>query len=147
MLIDGKYFNQPERCYLPFFRHYKDTDGEINKTWYLGAHTIVEHVVILDNSPYVKNNSTNCEMRFATTFAERSANHPLTVLYNSTEKADGVITNTRSFYLYDSTVYTPPITIDGKESTDYNALIEGDKMTSWYSIGAPPTPDTPTKPD
>lgn len=89
-------------------------------------------------------------MRFGKTYADRSASAPLWSVYSKTGKAStgsADIENTRRSFIMDSSVYTPTITVDGKETNDYNALIQGDKMTSWYTIDAPPTPNGPTNPD
>lgn len=49
MTVDGKYFGNPSRCYMPIFVTTKDDNSN---NFYLGSHAMYEEYVVYDNSLY-----------------------------------------------------------------------------------------------
>jgi len=66
-MVDGKYFNMRGTCVIPIFRHYREMYDHTDKyknTIYMGSHAMSEEIIVLDNSPYVKNGSDYAQIGF-----------------------------------------------------------------------------------
>lgn len=52
MRIDGHHFGNPDRCYLPVFRHMMENLDQAHRyTWYVGSHITAHETLIFDNNP------------------------------------------------------------------------------------------------
>jgi hypothetical protein len=133
--VDGALFKFGGRCYVPIFPHnLEKTTGEVNNDWYMGSHALVNEVIVYDNSPYVENGAKNAQIAIAKSVG--IANKPTYKLYggNPADSTDKVHDNTvQANILADSSVYTPDASV--------NPMIAAAEMKSFYTIGAPPTPD------
>jgi len=128
--IDGAYFNKPNTCYLPIFKHGLDVTGVTNNDWYMGAHAMVEELLMFDNTPHVEGSAINAQIGFCT--AKGTTDAPAINQYgNWSAGADTVHDSSGTYELFDSSVYTP--------DASKNPLLQED-FASYYNIGAPPTP-------
>jgi len=62
MTVDGKYFGNPTRCYMPIFINMGDA---MSDNFYLGSHTMYEEYVVYDNSLYGDGPNQKGEVAYA----------------------------------------------------------------------------------
>lgn len=107
--INGYIFNMGGRCYVPIFPHNLEKNGEPNNDWYMGAHILVDEVIVYDNSPWVLNKAKNAQIAIAK--SDGIANKPTYKQYggNPDVPNDKVHDTTN---LYDSSVYTPDANVN-----------------------------------
>ena len=56
MMIEGTFFGQPNRCYVPIMRHFQDDPLASSNHYYLGSHSMYEEVVVYDHTPIDERN-------------------------------------------------------------------------------------------